>query len=490
MTIGSTSTPEGWAEGMCADEFRETSARVADWIADYRSRVADFPVTPDVKPGEIAALLPSTAPEQPESMDAILADLEDTILPGLTHWSHPGFMAYFASSASAPGILAEFVAAALNVNAMLWRTSPAATELELRVVDWICNFVGLPDTFSGVILDTASTSTFTALTAARHKAVPAVRERGLAGRAELGPLTVYISEHAHSSQDRAVIAAGIGLDHLRHVPADKDHAVRPDELARLIQADREAGCIPVMVSGTIGTTSSTAVDPCQELAAICEQEDIWFHVDAAYAGPAASLPELRQEFLGWERADSIVLNPHKWMFTPMDCSILVYRNPAAIRAAMALTPEYLASDFEAPDLMDYGLALGRRFRALKLWFIFRHFGAEGLRRRFRYHIGLAQELVSWLETDPRFELVGRARFATVCLTAVPPAGEDPYEWNRRLMAAVNGHREVLLSHTVLDGRYVIRVSIGNESVRKETVRRAYELLCDEHDQMCAKGIEA
>jgi aromatic-L-amino-acid decarboxylase len=423
-------------------------------------------------------------------MSAILADLEDTILPGLTHWYHPGFMAYFGSSASAPGILAEFVTAALNVNAMLWRTSPAATELELRVVEWVCKFVGLPGEFSGVILDTASNSTFTALTAARHRADPEIRERGLAGRAELGALTVYVSEHAHSSQDRAVIAAGIGLQNLRRVPADEDYAMRPDELGRLIRADREAGCIPIMVSGTIGTTSSTAVDPCSELAEICEREDVWFHVDSAYAGPAASLPELRREFRGWERADSIVLNPHKWMFTPMDCSVLVYRNPGAIRAALALTPEYLSSDFEALDLMDYGLALGRRFRALKLWFIFRHFGAEGLRQRFRYHIGLAQDLVRWLDADPRFDVLGSAKFATVCLTAIPPSGEDPYEWNRRLMAAVNEHREVFLSHTVLDGRYVIRVAISNETVRQKTVRQAFDLLCEEHDRMCAKGIES
>ncbi len=474
---------------MSSDEFREAAARVAGWIADYRSSVADYPVTPDVKPGDIAALLPSTPPEEPESMDAILDDLERTILPGLTHWYHPGFMAYFGSSASAPGILAEFVTAALNVNAMLWRTSPAATELELRVVDWLCNFMGLPGDFSGVILDTASNSTFTALMAARHRAVAEIRERGLAGRAELGPLTVYVSEHAHSSQDRAVIAAGIGLENLRHVPADEEYAMRPSELVRLIRADREAGCIPVMVSGTIGTTSSTAADPCDDLAAICEREDVWFHVDSAYAGPAASLPELREEFRGWERADSIVVNPHKWMFTPMDCSVLIYRDPEAIRAALALTPEYLTTDFEALDLMDYGLALGRRFRALKLWFIFRHFGSDGLRRRFRYHIELAQELVGWLDADPRFTLVGSAKFATVCLTAVPPSGEDPYEWNRRLMAAVNEHREVFLSHTVLDGRYVIRVAIGNETVRRETVRRAFDLLCEEHEQMCANGIE-
>ena len=468
---------------MSGSGFLDDAARVAQWIATYRERLPDLPVLPRLSPGDVAASLPPRPSEEPETLDAILSDLDDVILPGLTHWNHPGFLAYFCSSTTDAGVLAEFLAAELNQNAMLWRTSPAGTELEVRMVEWIRVFVDLPDTFEGVIQDTASSSSFAALIAARYRAVPDVSRHGLAGRDHLGGCVVYMSDHAHSSLDKATVAAGLGLDNLRRIPVDERFRMIPDELERAITDDRAAGRTPVMVCATIGTTSTTSVDPVSAIADVCERLGVWMHVDAAYAGPAASLPEKRSEFEGWERADSIVLNPHKWMSTPIDCSIFLYRDAGEMRRSLAVKPEYLRSSEGGTDLMDIGLPLGRRFRALKLWFLFRTEGTAGLRGRLREHIALADRLAVWLEEDPRFELRAPHPFSLICFRALPPDGSDADEWNRRLLETVNRRGPVFLSHSVRGERYVLRLAIGSARGTEEAVRVAYRLLVEEHDRL-------
>ncbi len=468
---------------MTESDFLADAERAALWIESYRRKVATLPVLPRVQPGEIEALLPADPPDESGNLESLLADIDEIIVPGLTHWNHPGFMAYFCSSTTDAGVLAEFLAAELNQNAMLWRTSPAGTELERRVVDWVRRFVALPETFEGLILDTASTSSFTALLAARERAVPGVRQSGLSGRAGLGPCTVYVSAEAHSSLHKAALAAGLGLEQVRSIPADDAFGMIPDELERALSEDREAGDTPVMVCATIGTTSTTGVDPVSEIADVCSRHGIWLHVDAAYAGPAAALPEKRELFDGWERADSIVLNPHKWMSTPIDCSVLLYRDAAAMREPLSLTPEYLRSAEDGTNLMDIGLSLGRRFRALKLWFQFRLEGAESMRARLRGHIQQADRVAEWIEADARFELVAPHPFSLVVFRALPPVGFEGDVWNRHLLEAVNRRGQVFLSHTKVGGRYVIRMAVGSARGTDEAVREAWQALQEEYDRL-------
>jgi aromatic-L-amino-acid decarboxylase len=469
--------------------FLPAAGLAAEWIASYRRRLPGLAVLPTLRPGEVAARIPEVPPEEGESLEAILVDLDDHLLDGMTHWNHPGFFAYFCSSTTDAGILAEFIAAELNQNAMLWRTSPAATELEERVVGWVRRFVGLPDDLHGVILDTASTSSFTALTAARERAVPGVRSRGLAGRTDLGRCTLYVSDQAHSSLDKSAVAAGLGLENVRRIGTDTRMRMNPRALDDVLNDDRAAGATPIMVCATIGTTSTTSVDPVDEIADVCREHDVWLHVDAAYAGPAAALPELSAYFAGWERADSIVLNPHKWMSTPIDCSVLLYRDPEAMRRSLAVRPHYLSSDEGGADLMDVGLPLGRRFRALKLWFLFRHTGAAGLRSMLRDHIRLASEFAEWLEADSGFEVVGPHPFSLVCFRAIPPAGADPDHWNRRLLDAVNRRGRVFLSHAIVEGLFTLRMAVGSARVTRDAVRTAYRLLAEEHETMLRDGGE-
>ncbi|HKK08298.1 MAG TPA: aminotransferase class I/II-fold pyridoxal phosphate-dependent enzyme [Gemmatimonadota bacterium] len=479
---------------MTPEEFREAADLAADWIADYRRRVGEMPVLARVRPGQVEARIPAEAPEEGEPFEALVEDLDRIVLPGLTHWCHPGFFAYFPSSSSPPAVLAEFVAAALNQNAMLWRTSPAATELETRMAEWLRRLVGLPDAFRGVLQDTASQSSFTALLAAREAVGVEARERGLAGREGLPALAAYVSEQAHSSLEKAAIAAGLGQRNVRKISADAAFRMDPGALERALEEDEAAGIRPVMVGATIGTTSTASVDPAAAIAEVCEAHGVWLHVDAAYAGPAAILPEQRGRFAGWERADSIVLNPHKWLATPVDCSLLLFRDPAPFRASLALTPEYLSSGEGAEvDLMDYGLSLGRRFRALKLWFLMRWHGAEGLRDLLRHHIAWAEAFAGWIRDDPRFVLAAPPSFSTVCFRALPagdrregpdePGTFDPEAGGeagdalaRRILERVNREGRVFLSHTALGDRIVLRLSVGSYLTREEHVRGAYEAL--------------
>jgi aromatic-L-amino-acid decarboxylase len=462
------------------DDFRRHAHHVADWIADYLEHPDRYPVLPRVKPGDIRAALPRSAPEHGESFDAIFADFERVVVPGLTHWNHPGFFAYFAISTSAPGVLAEFLSAALNQQAMLWRTSPAATELEEVALAWLRRLIGLPDTFEGVIYDTASISTLHALAAAREAGVPGVRDSGLASRPDVSPVRVYCSEHAHSSVDKAVILLGLGHRGLRRIPADAEFRMRPDLLASAIAEDRAAGWLPIAVVATAGSTSTTSVDPVPAIADICVREGLWLHVDAAYAGVAAMVPGCEWVLAGADRADSLVTNPHKWLFTPFDLSVLYCRRMDVLRQAFSLTPEYLKTregDEGVKNLMDTGIQLGRRFRALKLWMILRHFGADGLRSRLGEHMRLARRFAEWVDASNRFERVAPVPFSVVCFRLRHGSNNDADDdAHTRVLDAVNASGEVFLSHTKLNGRFVLRLAIGNINTTEEHVARAWELL--------------
>ena len=458
---------------MDPEAFRKEAHRIADWIADYFAAPERFPVLSRVRPGDIRAALPAAAPEHGESFDAIFADFERVVLPGVTHWNHPGFFAYFSISGSGPGVLAEFLSAALNVQAMLWRTSPAATELEEVTLAWLRQMIGLPDSFEGVIYDTASISTLHALAAAREEAVGDVRARGLSGRTDLGQLRVYCSEHAHSSVDKAVILLGLGQHAVRRIDADSDYRMRPDALAAAIAEDRSVGVTPIAVVATVGTTSATSVDPIGAVANICARERIWLHVDAAYAGVAAIVPEYHSLLLDAAPADSLVVNPHKWLFTPFDLSVLYCRRMDTLRRAFSLTPEYLktSESSDVKNLMDTGIQLGRRFRALKLWMVLRHFGVEGVRERLAEHIRLARLFASWVDASETFERTAPVPFSVVCFRA---RGTD--ELNAQLLERLNATGEIFLSHTKLDGRYTLRLAIGNLRTTERHIARAWQLM--------------
>jgi aromatic-L-amino-acid decarboxylase len=408
----------------------------------------------------------------------ILADVERQILPGITHWNHPAFFAYFSITSSAPGILGEMISATLNVNGMLWRTSPAATELETVVLDWLRQLLGLPEGRFGVIQDTASASSLVALAAARE-AVPGLeaRRRGLVGQARL---RMYTSEQAHSSIEKAAIVLGVGQEGCRKIPVDEGYRMDPDALARAVAEDRAAGWTPFAVAATVGTTSTTSVDPVPAIADICEREGLWLHVDAAYGGTAAILPECRHVLDGCERADSLVVNPHKWLFVPIDLSAFYTRRPEIVRSAFSLVPDYLRTpeDGLAPNLMDYGVSLGRRFRALKLWMVLRAFGREGIMERLREHLRLAGLFRSWVEGDADFEVMAPTPLSVVCFRALF-AGRDDAEHDRlndEVVEAVNATGEAFLSATKLRGRTALRLAVGNIRTEERHVRRVWELL--------------
>lgn len=467
------------------EEFRAHGHRVVDWVADYLARVDTLPVLPNVRPGEIAGALPEEAPLEGEPFERLLDDLDQVVLPGVTHWNHPGFFAYFGITASGPGILGELVAAALNTNAMLWKTSPATTELELRVLSWMLQMFDLPRDWFGHLVDTASIGTLVSLAAAREAQDDlAVRVRGLA---EPGHprLRAYASEQAHSSVEKALITLGLGQEGLRKIPTDSDYRMDPRALRDAVREDRAAGLRPFAVVATVGTTSSTSVDPVDAIAEICEEERLWLHVDAAYAGAAAILPEMRPWFAGCERADSYLMNPHKWMFVPIDCSALYTRHPDVLRRTFQLVPEYLRTELDAQvDLMNYGVQLGRRFRAIKLWWVIRTFGVEGLRRRVRAHCELARRFASWIEAEERFVLAAPVPFSTVCFRGRWPglSEEEEDAANERLAARVSAVGPVFLAPTRLSGRATLRLAIGNLRTEEKHVRQAFDLLTSLHGE--------
>jgi aromatic-L-amino-acid decarboxylase len=412
-----------------------------------------------------------------------MADVERVLVPGLTHWNHPRFFAYFAISASPPGVLADFLSAAFNQQAMLWRTSPAATELEYVALGWLRRLLGLPDSFEGVIYDTASIATLHALAAARQAAVPGVRPEGLAGRSDIGRVAVYCSEQTHSSIDKAVITLGLGEQALRKIAVDDEFRMRADRLDAAVQQDRAAGIVPVAVVATVGTTATTSIDPVPEIATICERERIWLHVDAAYGGAAAMLPSHAYVLDGAARAESLVVNPHKWLLTPFDLSAFYCRRMDLVRATFSLTPDYLRTpEPEAQNLMDTGIQLGRRFRALKLWMVLRSYGARGLREHLDRHLRLARQFAAWVDAHADFERVAPVPFSVVCFRWNPAGRRLPDQEldaaNERLVDSVNRTGEIFLSHTRLRGRVAIRMAIGHQRTQEADVRRAWELLTD------------
>jgi aromatic-L-amino-acid decarboxylase len=428
-------------------DFRSDGQAALDWVADYLGRVGELPVAASVAPGEVRGKLAASPPERGEPFEAVLRDLDESILPGITHWNHPRFFGYFANTGSEPGILAELIVAALNVNAMLWSTSPAATEVEELALDWLGRLLGLPEGLHGHIDDTASTATIVALAAARE-----LRPGG----------HVLTSEHANFSVEKA--ARLLGLE-CRFVPVDSEYRMRADALAEQIEG--AAAVVP-----TAGTTSTTSVDPVPEIATLCEEAGAWLHLDAAYAGSAAVCEEFRWTLAGAERADSIVVNPHKWLFTPMDCSCFWTRRPEAVFRAFSASPEYMPErDGGVTDLKDYGPALGRRFRGLKLWAVLRCYGRDGLQALIREHVRLAQLFAAWLEAEPGWEIVAPHPLSVVCFRR---EGSD--EQNRAILERVNASGEAFLSHTRLDGRLVLRLAIGNARTTEDDVRRAWDAL--------------
>ena len=462
---------------MNPEEFRRAGHRMVDWLADYLERIEDFPVLSQVEPGSIRDALPPSPPTTGEPFEAVLADLDRIILPGITHWQSPGFFGYFPANASGPAILGELASAGLGVQGMLWTTSPAATELETHVLDWLAEMTGLPERFrsttsgGGVIQDSASSATLVATVAARERATDHDSNRsGTAGR-----LTAYTSTQGHSSIEKAVKVAGIGSDQLRTIGVDGDQAMRPDVLEARIRADLERGYTPALVVATVGTTASTAIDPIPAIAHICRRYGVWLHVDAAYAGTAAILPEMRWILDGLEGADSYCFNPHKWMLTNFDCDAFYVADRAHLIRTLSVLPEYLRNQATESgaviDYRDWQIPLGRRFRALKLWFVIRHYGIEGIRAHVRRSIALADRFASYVEAAPDFELAAPHPFGLVCFRHT--AGDDT---NRQILERVNGSGKAFLTHAVLNDRYTLRLAVGSPATEERHIDLVWRLV--------------
>ncbi|HSK63575.1 MAG TPA: pyridoxal-dependent decarboxylase, partial [Pyrinomonadaceae bacterium] len=437
-----------------------------------------------IEPGDLKAQLPSAPPQQGQPMEEIIADVDRLIVPALTHWSHPSFFAYFATSTSAPGIFGELLSAAFDNKSMLWRTSPASTELEEVTLDWLRQMMGLDPGMSGIIYDTASVSSMHAIAAAREGLEQRIREDGMSGRPDLPLLRVYTSEQAHSSIEKAVITLGLGQRGLRKIPTDDKFRMDVRALAAAIEQDKRDGHLPFCIVATVGTTSTSSIDPVAEIIPIGEAHAMWLHVDAAYAGSAAVVPELRSILAGCERADSLVTNPHKWLFTPFDLSVLYCRHMDLLKRAFSLVPEYLRTPEQEKvrSGSDYGIQLGRRFRALKLWMVIRYFGHEGLAARIREHCRLANLFASWVEESSDWELMAPHPLALVCFRARPPGAEDLDALNEAIMHGVNASGRALLSHTRLNDKLTLRLSIGNIRTTDKHVREVWELLNEQLSQ--------
>ncbi len=481
MSDVTPSTVRTMTGDMPASQFRKYGHQIVDWIADFFEGIDDIRVTPTVEPGFLKKTLPDTAPTEGESMDSILADVDRLIMPGMTHWNHPSFHAYFNSSGSGPGVLGELLSSAFNINAMLWESCPSATELEEVMLGWLRKLVALPDDFWGIIYDGASTGNLCGLAAARARVGVDVREQGLSGRSDVPRLRLYASRDVHSSVDKAALTLGLGRAGVRKIPTDQAFRMRLDLLQQAIAEDREEGCLPFCVVGSVGTTSTTAIDPMREIAEVCKREELWLHVDAAHAGAAAIVPEMRYVLDGCEHADSLLLNPHKWMFVPMDLSAFYTRHPEILKNAFSLIPDYLrtAHDEAVQNYMDYGIALGRRFRALKLWFVLRYFGTDGLVARLREHIRLGQMFAEWIDGHTDFTRMAPTPLSTVCFCATPTGfvnAESLNLINRKLMEAVNRSGKAYITHTMLGDRLVLRFVVSQLKTTEEHVRSAWEVI--------------
>ncbi|MGO9083786.1 MAG: pyridoxal-dependent decarboxylase [Candidatus Sulfotelmatobacter sp.] len=476
---------------MTPDEFRRYGHAVVDWIADYQSRIESFPVLSQVKPGEIRASLPKSPPAQGEPFETMLKDVERLILPGVTHWQSPNFFAYFPCNASGPGILGDLVSSGLGVQGMLWSTSPACTELETHVMDWLVGMLGLPEKFlssntgGGVIQDTASSAALCALLAARERATNYVsNEKGSNGR-----LVAYCSTQTHSSLEKAAMIAGIGTENLRLIEVDDDFAMRPDALARQIEADRRAGLTPCFVCATVGTTSSNAMDPIAAIGEVCRRHNLWLHVDAAMSGTAMLCPEFRHLQSGVESADSYNFNPHKWMFTNFDCNCFWVADRKALIQTLSILPEYLRNQATESgaviDYRDWHIQLGRRFRSLKLWFVIRHYGVQGLQHHIREHVRLAQDFAEWVRKDERFELAAPAPLNLVCFRHKGGDAVNQDSINQGIMDRLNRSGDLFLTHTKLKGKLTLRLCVGQTNTQARHVERAWKRISEEAEKVVA-----
>lgn len=466
---------------MPKEEFKKYGYEIIDWVANYLDEINSYPVSPNIKPGDIKLKLPKNAPLNSAGFQNFISDLNEIILPGVNHWQHPNFMAYFNSSGSGPGILGEIITTAFNTNGMTWKSNPASTELEETVLNWFREMIGLPKNFFGIVYDTASVSTMHGIAAARENTGLNIRESGLCG---LPKFRLYCTEHSHSSIDKSALTLGVGMDGICKIPCDENFSMIPSELEKAIKIDKKKGFIPFCVVATVGTTSSTAVDPVDAVADICKREKIWLHVDGAYGGSAAILPEMKKYFKGLDRADSFVINPHKWLFVPLDFSILYTRKPNVLKQAFSLVPEYLktAEDNVAINYMDYGIQLGRRFRSIKFWLVLRYFGVEGLQSRLREHIRLAKLFAEWIDRDPAFELMSPVYFSTVCFRYKPANISDENELtrlNEKLLERINSTGKVFMVHTKLNGKFTIRIVISGLRTEEKHVKLAWEVIQEE-----------
>ncbi len=463
---------------MSPDEFRKYASELVEWMAGYLEKVEEYPVKSSVKPGEISRKLPDNPPQDPESFESFLRDFNEIIIPGITHWQSPNFFAYFPANASPPSILAEMLTATLGAQCMIWETSPAAAELEEKVMNWLRDMIGLPSCFEGVIQDTASTATLAALITAREKISNfTINDEGFKGAASL---RVYCSEQTHSSVEKAAKIAGFGKKNLVKIGVREDYSVNPELLRDAIEKDIENGFLPCCVVATIGTTSTTAVDSIRSVGEICKEKGIWLHVDAALAGTALLLPEFQWMLDGREYIDSFVFNPHKWMFTNFDCTAFFIRDPASLIKTFEILPEYLTTRTRGKvnDYRDWGVPLGRRFRALKLWCVIRCYGVSGIQEKIRTHIRLAKDLVNWISKEHDFEIMAPAILNTVCFRYIP-AGKDDEQLNvinEKLNHALNDSGKLYLTHTVLKKRYTLRLVVGQTNVTREHVVKAWELI--------------
>jgi aromatic-L-amino-acid decarboxylase len=465
---------------MTIDQFREYGYAVVDWITRYYQSVEGLSVLSKAKPGDVRRALPSDPPQRPEPFHQMLSDIDKVILPGITHWQSPGFFAYFPSNASGPAVLGDLLSSALGVQGMLWATSPACTELETHVLDWLVPMLGLPEKFlssstgGGVIQDTASSATLCAMLAARER----VSNYEINRSGSNGDLVAYTSSQAHSSVEKAAMVAGVGRDNLRLIAVDEQFAMNPRALEDAILQDKESGLTPFFVCATVGTTSSHAMDPLPAVGKLCRQQGLWFHVDAAMAGTAALCPEFRFLQSGVELADSYCFNPHKWMFTNFDCDCFFVADREGLIRSLSILPEYLRNQATESgtvfDYRDWQIPLGRRFRSLKLWFVIRHYGVEGLQHHIRYHVQLAQQLLSWIQRDNRFEVMAPAPLNLVCFRL---RGTD--EQNQRLMDSLNQSGELYLTHTRLGGRFVLRFCVGQTNTEERHVKHAWQRIQQE-----------
>jgi aromatic-L-amino-acid decarboxylase len=475
--------------------FRQQLHRLADWIADYRENLETLRVAPNAKPGAIRAALPPEPPEQAEPLEKIFADIDRVIVPGMLHWGHPMFLGYFGWTTTAPGILGEIISAPLNVNAMTWRTCPAATELETVVVNWLRQWMLLPNEFGGVVYDTASVGIMHALAVAREEAAPAARKLGLSGRPDVPRFRLYASDQAHSSAEKAAIALGLGEENVQRVPSDGDFRMNVAELRKMIARDQREKFKSLAVIATVGTTSTASVDPVKEIVDLCREQKIWLHIDGAYGGGLALLPECKWVTTGWSEADSVIINPHKMLFVPLDFSVLYVRDVERLRRVFALVPEFLRGDTVASEknYMDYGIQLGRRFRGLKAWMVFRAFGRAGMCNRIREHLRLAHLLADWIKADNRFELAAPVvmpvvcfRFAGSTVAGVADAGprsataattnEKIDMLNSEIVERINASGRAYLTQTKLRGRTVMRIGLGNVLTTEQHLRKGWELI--------------